>query len=263
MSDVLAEIVARKRQEIVARKAGFSPWEMARVTEDLPPTRGFQSALQTKIASGQLAVIAEIKRASPSGGLIRPDFDPSTIARQYEVAGAACLSVLTDEPYFQGTPEHLREARAASNLPILRKDFMVDPYQIDEARLWGADCILLILATLDDGLAGELSDYAYNKGLDVLVEVHDQEEMNRAIALGAQLIGINNRNLKTLKTSLETTAELAPLAPKDRHLVCESGLKTPADLQKMASIGVRSFLIGESLLREPDPGAALSHLLAE
>jgi indole-3-glycerol phosphate synthase len=252
MSDILAEIVARKRADLRAVIARQSFAEIDRAARAAPPARGFAAAIDTKLAAGRYALITEIKRASPSGGLIRPDFDPAALARAYQDAGAACLSVLTDEPYFQGTVAHLQAARAAVGLPVLRKDFMVDPYQIAEARAIGADCILIIMAALDDGLAAELAAAARDYGLDALVEVHDRAELDRALRLDVRLFGINNRNLKTLKTDLATTEALAAAVPADRVLVSESGLKTAADLERMAKAGARTFLVGESLLRQAD-----------
>ncbi|HLZ65149.1 MAG TPA: indole-3-glycerol phosphate synthase TrpC [Aliidongia sp.] len=252
MSDILAEIVARKRADLKAVTAGRPFAEIDRAARATPAPRGFAAAIDAKLAAGRYALITEIKRASPSGGLIRPDFDPAALARAYEAAGAACLSVLTDGPYFQGTFDHLQTARAAVSLPVLRKDFMVDPYQIAEARAIGADCILIIMAALDDNLAAELAAAARDYGLDALVEVHDRAELDRALALDVRLFGINNRNLKTLKTDLATTEALAAAVPPDRVLVSESGLKTADDLARMAAVGARTFLVGESLLRQDD-----------
>ena len=258
MSDILAEIVARKRADLKAVTAAHPFAEIDRAARAAPAPRGFAAAIDAKLAAGRYALITEIKRASPSGGLIRPDFDPAALARAYEEAGAACLSVLTDGPYFQGAVEHLQAARAAVALPVLRKDFMVDPYQIAEARAVGADCILTIMAALDDGLAAELAAAARDYGLDALVEVHDRAELDRALRLDVRLFGINNRNLKTLKTDLATTEALAAAVPADRVLVSESGLKTSADLERMARVGARTFLVGESLLRQEDvTGATL------
>lgn len=263
MSDVLTEIVARKRDDVGRLKRELPIRELERQAAAASRPRGFAAALERTAAAGQFALIAEIKRASPSHGLIRAAFDPPALARAYQAGGAVCLSVLTDAPYFKGEPAHLRAARAAVPLPVLRKDFIVDPWQVVEARAIDADCILLILACLSDAQAAELESVAFELGLDVLVEVHDAEELARACQLRSRLIGINNRNLKTLKTDLQTTIELAPRVPADRAIVGESGLGTRADLERMASVGVVRFLVGESLLRHDDVTAATRALLSE
>ena len=260
MSDILAEIVARKRSDLERIKAATPFGDIDRAARTTAAPRGFAAAIEAKLAADRYALITEIKRASPSGGLIRPEFDPAVLARAYQDAGAACLSVLTDGPYFQGTIAHLQAARSAVTLPVLRKDFMVEPYQVAEARAIGADCILIIMAALDDGLAAELAAAARDYGLDVLVEVHDRAELDRALRLDVRLFGINNRNLKTLKTDLATTEALAAAVPKDRLLVSESGLKTAEDLARMAKVGARTFLVGESLLRQDDVTAATLRL---
>ncbi|HPE74123.1 MAG TPA: indole-3-glycerol phosphate synthase TrpC, partial [Candidatus Competibacter sp.] len=227
---------------------------------NLPAPRPFQDQLTRTIAAGRAAVIAEIKRASPSKGLLRDPFEPAAIAQSYAAAGAACLSVLTDRDFFQGHEDYLRAARAACDLPTLRKDFIVDPYQVHEARLIGADCILLIVAALDDATLGELARLAAELGLDVLVEVHDAEELERALATGATLIGINNRNLRTFETRLDTTLDLLSQIPKDRTVVTESGIHTSADVALMREHGVHAFLVGEAFMRASDPGAKLAEL---
>jgi len=262
MSDVLTRICADKRDHIAARRAERSFAEVDRVALKADPPRGFIKALRRKVDAGGYGLIAEIKRASPSKGLIRKDFNPAALAQAYQAGGAACLSVLTDIPYFQGDDAFLVEARASCELPCLRKDFMLDPYQVVEARALGADCILLIMAALDDQTAKELAEVAERYGMDVLVEVHNAEELDRALQLPCELIGVNNRNLKTLVVDIATTEELAARLPPDRMLVSESGLYTPADLARMAQVGARCFLVGESLMRQADVAEATRSLLA-
>lgn len=263
MSDVLARICDGKRQEVARAKAARPLGEVERAARSASPPRGFIAALERGVAAGRYGLIAEIKKASPSAGLIRPDFDPPTLARAYAQGGATCLSVLTDGPDFQGEPAHLIAARAACDLPVLRKDFIVDPYQVVEARAIGADCILLIMAALTDADAAALESVARDWGLDVLVEVHNREELDRALKLKTRLIGINNRNLKTLKTDIATTEELAGFVGKERLLVSESGLASPADLARMNRAGVSCFLVGEALMRQADVAAATAKLLAQ
>ncbi|MSO97833.1 MAG: indole-3-glycerol phosphate synthase TrpC [Rhodospirillaceae bacterium] len=263
MSDTLAAICAQKRLRIAARKRELTQSDVEAFARRASPVRGFATALAAKVTAGQYALIAEIKKASPSAGLIRADFDPPALARAYERAGAACLSVLTEEDNFQGRDEFLTAARAATKLPALRKDFMLDPYQVAEARAINADCILIIIAAVDDAIAAELEAAAIQFGMDVIIEVHDEAELARALKLKSQLIGVNNRNLKTLATDLATTERLAALIPKDRVLIAESGLKGPADLARMERVGAKCFLIGESLMKQADVELATRAILSK
>jgi len=258
---ILDRIASYKREEIAAARAAIPEAEIERCAAAAEPVRGFRDALLRSRAAGRYGLIAEIKKASPSKGLIRADFDPAALAEAYERGGATCLSVLTDAPSFQGAPAYLKQARAHALLPLLRKDFLFEPYQVAEARAWGADCILVILAAVNDAEARALVDAARAFALDILVEVHDEAELDRALHLGADMIGINNRDLKTFVTDLGVTLRLAPRIPKDILVVAESGLSTPDDLARLAAAGVTTVLIGESLMREADVAAATRRLL--
>ena len=260
--DILTRILATKAKELAVSQAAVPLSEMrARAVSTVAP-RDFAGALRARIAAGRSAVIAEIKKASPSKGVLRPIFDPAAIARRYEAGGAACLSVLTDRDYFQGAPEHLVAAREACSLPVLRKDFLLDEYQVLESRALGADCILLIAAALDDARLAALEAMARTLGMSVLVEVHDGSELDRALKLATPLIGVNNRNLRTFDVALETTLDLLPRIPADRVVVTESGILAPADVARMRERGVDAFLVGEAFMRAADPGAALATLFA-
>lgn len=260
MSDILQTILARKAEEVAQRRAQRPLEELQAAVASAPPVRGFVRALQAAVANGDPAVIAEVKKASPSKGVIRPDFRPADIAVSYEFGGASCLSVLTDVDFFQGADAYLQQAREACTLPVLRKDFVIDAYQVYEARVLGADCILLIVAALDDTQLATLSELALSLGMDVLVEVHDIDELERALQVPAPMIGINNRNLRTFEVSLQTTLDMQQAVPRDRLLVTESGILSPQDVALMRDAGIHAFLVGEAFMRVEEPGEGLRQL---
>jgi indole-3-glycerol phosphate synthase len=262
MMDILKKIEAYKREEIAAAKRARPLSALEAEAKAASPPRGFLRAIEKKISGGDYALIAEIKKASPSQGLIRADFDPPALAKAYAAGGATCLSVLTDGPSFQGRPEFLGQARAAATLPVLRKDFVYEPYQVVESRALGADCVLIIMAAVDDVAAHEIENAAVINKMDVLIEVHQEDELERALRLKSRLIGINNRDLRTFKTTLEVSERLALKIPRERVVVAESGLNAPADLARLGRVGIAAFLIGESLMRQPDVAAATQRLLA-
>ena len=266
MSDILKKILDVKADEVAAAKKHRDLASLRREVESnveaRKDLRGFEASLRSKIQAGQAGVIAEVKKASPSKGVLRPDFHPAEIAASYAKHGAACLSVLTDVQFFQGAPEYLQQARSACELPVLRKDFMIDVYQVYEARSWGADCILLIVSALDHGLMAELEACAHELGMGVLVEVHDGDELTAALKLKTAMVGINNRNLRTFETSLQTTIGLLPRIPADKMVITESGILAPDDVKKMRDADVHAFLVGEAFMRAPDPGVELNRLFA-